>query len=55
MLYMQVEKKIRACTTSLKININWNSDTDDRCRIGCHDIALQNMQIVFDSVYSLSK
>ena len=27
----------------------------DRCRTGCHDITLQNMQIVFDSVHSLSK
>jgi len=23
----------------------WNSDTGDRCRTGCHDITLQNMQI----------
>ena len=26
----------------------WNSDTGDRCRTGCHDITLQNMQIVFN-------
>ena len=27
----------------------------DRCRTGCHDIALQNMQIVYDSMNRLNK
>ena len=34
---------------------HWNSDTEDRCRTGCHDIALQNMQIVYDSMNRLNK